>query len=537
MFTSGYLIRSSAAHPYNLFAVYVPIVLTRAFGIGRPVFRYLERLLSHNWVLRMTSGIRKQLYVVLEKDAVFFSQRHRVGDMLGILSDDIDRLQNMYLVTIFPSIIALFVYMVLVISFGIINLAFGAIIALLFGTMLFLSPLISLRMERRRKERQKTLRADSYRAVTDAVMGAYDWLISGRKQGFVTRSNAPAKKLNTLLRRSRQFERRRTFLLHIIFSLIVVIVLFWATQQFSSGGGVPNWIAAWVLALFPLFDVFVGVNQSVTSWPLYETSIKRLNAVQPHDEQFPAQVPVPTQWESLHINNISFRYDATSSLLKNLDLVIPRGTKLAILGRSGAGKSTLLKLLTGNLEPTKGTILLDTTPIRQLHDYQSTLFGVLNQHPFLFNTSILNNVRLGNLTATDADVRTALERAGLGDLIKSLPEGMDTLVEENGSRFSGGEQQRIALARILVQNTPIIILDEPTVGLDPITEQSLIDTIFTVCADKTVIWVTHHLQGVERADTVIFIENGTIAMSDSPQMLYETSDRFKHLYNLDHGVV
>lgn len=536
MFTSGYLISRSATHPYNLLAVYVPIVLTRAFGIGRPVFRYLERLLSHNWVLRMTSGIRKQLYVVLEKDAVFFNERHRVGDMLGILADDIDHLQNMYLISVFPSLIALIVYVVLIISFGLVNLSFAIAMAVLFGLIIFIAPVVSLRLERYRKERQKQLRATSYRSVTDAVMGAYDWLISGRQHDFTDLSDQPAKKLNASLRQSRQFNRRRVFCLNVIFACAVVFVLLWAGRQFDASQSSANWIAAWALMLFPLFDAFLSVSQGVTDWPTYETSIKRLNGLKIQDEQLlPVSSNVPVDWQAICIQHLSFGYVDTP-VLQDIDLTVPRGTKLAILGRSGVGKSTLLKLVTGDLAPDTGTVRLDETDVRSLHNDQSKLFGVLDQHPFLFNTSIINNVRLGNLSASTAVVYRALQQAGLEELIKSLPDGMDTIVEDNGQRFSGGEQQRIALARILIQDVPVILLDEPTVSLDPVTEQALLETIFKVCDDKTILWVTHHLQGVERADQVIFIKDGHIDVSGRPKQLYASSNRFRQLYQLDHGL-
>jgi ATP-binding cassette subfamily C protein CydC len=121
----------------------------------------------------------------------------------------------------------------------------------------------------------------------------------------------------------------------------------------------------------------------------------------------------------------------------------------------------------------------------------------------------------------------------LDELIKKLPEGYQTNMQETGQRFSGGERQRIALARILLQNTPVIILDEPTVGLDSITEIALLSTIFETLKDKTIIWVTHHLTGVENMDRIIFLDQGKIAMEGSHQQLLESEERYRRLYRLD----
>ncbi len=172
----------------------------------------------------------------------------------------------------------------------------------------------------------------------------------------------------------------------------------------------------------------------------------------------------------------------------------------------------------------------------RLQTQRASLFGVLDQQPYLFDTTVMNNVRLGNLQATDEDVKSAIAAVGLEPLITSLPQGYDTLVQEAGNRFSGGERQRLSLARILLQDAPIIILDEPTVSLDPITEKHLLDTVFTVLADKTIIWVTHHLAGIKHVDQVRFLEKGQFDMQGTPVELYRTEARFRRLYELDQGL-
>lgn len=185
--------------------------------------------------------------------------------------------------------------------------------------------------------------------------------------------------------------------------------------------------------------------------------------------------------------------------------------------------------------PQKGSVTLNGVPTSELGDDISKWVGVINQNPHLFDTSVLNNVRLGNIEASDEAVIEALYQVGLGDMIAALPEGFHTSVEEAGGRFSGGEGQRLALARILLQDTPIVLLDEPTVGLDPITEQILLDTLFTVLKDKSIIWITHHLQGVDQMDEVVFIENGKIEIQGTPQELLAENARYQRLYRLDRG--
>jgi ATP-binding cassette subfamily C protein CydC len=162
---------------------------------------------------------------------------------------------------------------------------------------------------------------------------------------------------------------------------------------------------------------------------------------------------------------------------------------------------------------------------------------VIHQTPYLFHTTIANNLRIGNEAATEEALWQVLARVGLKELVESLPEGLETMVDEAGLRFSGGERQRLALGRILLQEAPIILLDEPTVGLDPVTEQALIDTFFHELQEKTVIWITHHLQGIDAMDQVIFIEDGRLTMKGSPEELQRTNAHYQKLKQIDKGII
>src|SRR5699024_9589628 len=161
---------------------------------------------------------------------------------------------------------------------------------------------------------------------------------------------------------------------------------------------------------------------------------------------------------------------------------------------------------------------------------------VLNQKPHLFDTTIKNNIRMGNPQATDQDISAVVEQAQLTHLISSLPHGLNTSIEEMGQRFSGGERQRIAFEHVLLQNTPIILFEEPTISLDPITEQQVLNTILTATKNKTIIWVTHHLAGIEKMDQVIFLENGRIVMQDSHDVLLQSNERYQKIYQMERGI-
>ena len=540
MFTSGFLISKSATRPWNVLVVYVPIVLTRAFGIGRPVFRYTERLGSHNWVLKMTSDIRYKLYRSLESRASQSKEEFQTGSILGILAEDIEHIQNLYLRTIFPTLIGLLLYVLIVVMLGFFSIPFALMIALLLGILIIVLPLTSVAINRAKIYRRKYKRHVLYNQLTDSILGVGDWQYSGRYDEFLTRYNESESAVREEDIKLNRYTRFQDLVIQFVFGLIVLAIFFWAGTYFGDkGGSALNWVAAFTLAVFPLMDAFSPISQGVTELPMYEDSTKRLHELPQVEDEETAIASELTDLSfdqyDVCLEDVSFNYQSEGKvILSDFNLTIPTGQKIAVLGKSGTGKTTLTKLIRHDLVPDKGMITIGGHAVSEIAD-MSPHVGVLNQAPHLFNTSILNNVRLGNVEATDEEVLQAIKQAGLQPVVDTLPNGADTVVEEAGQRFSGGEQQRIALARILLQKVPVVIVDEPTIGLDPITENALLTTVFDVLKDKTVIWVTHHLMAIEKADRVIFIEEGAIKMDGSPQELKQTNEHYRHLLSLDYN--
>ncbi|WP_369351815.1 thiol reductant ABC exporter subunit CydC [Ligilactobacillus agilis] len=536
MFNSGYLISKSASHPSNILLVYIPIVLTRAFGIGRPVFRYVERLTSHNWVLKMTSNLRVKLYRILEQDAIFFKRDYSLGDVMGLLAEDINHLQNLYLRTIFPTVIAWLLYIFIVIALGFYSLWFALVMLFYFGVILIVFPLWSVLVNGARQKQEKVLKNELYTNLTDNVLGISDWIFSQRGQEYVELHEQAQADLYAVQAKLRKFNNLRGLLFELAYGGMALVTLLWASSQFvGDHGGAANWIAAFVLAIFPLVDAFAGLPAASQETNVYADSLERLNKLP--DQRVAKEVSeLPQAPYDLVVKDLSFQYGKNQKeVLTDLNLTIKRGQKLAILGRSGSGKSTLANLLRGDLKPTKGQITLGGVDVSVLNEQMADYIGVIQQTPYLFNTTLINNVRLGNEDASPEDVWAVLERVGLKKMVASLPKGLETMVDEAGLRFSGGERHRLALARILLQDTPIVLLDEPTVGLDPVTEQALITTFMEQLQGKTLIWITHHLKGIEQVDKVIFIEDGQLEMEGSPEELAKTSPRYQKLKAIDDG--
>lgn len=536
MFTAGYLISKSATHPYNILLVYVPIVLTRAFGIGRPAFQYAERLTSHNWVLKMTSHFRKQLYDSLEPDAVFLTGKYQLGDILGLLAEDVSHIQNLYLRTIFPMMVSWGLYLIIIVGIGIISPLMALWLLLLFGLMIFAVPFWSILVNGARQVAEKKQKNELYADFTDNVMGITDWTFAGRGDAYVAAHQKHENQLVATKAAMHRFELLRDFVQQLLLLAIAISLIIWGAENFGGvHGPSANWIAAFVLAIFPLDEAFAALPAAAQETNIYTDSLVRLNRLNQPEKPAVKKLSLHGPYD-FEINNLHYTYPQTDhEILKGLNLTIRQGEKIAILGRSGSGKTTLASLLRGDRTPTVGTISLNGVPTSEFGDQMAQYLGVMNQTPYLFNTSLANNIRLGDEEASDEQIWDVLERVKLKKMVERLPKGLNTMVDEAGLRFSGGERHRLALARILLKDTPIVLFDEPTVGLDPLTEQDLLDTIKEQLRGKTLIWITHHLQGIDMMDQVIFLEDGQLTMQGSPSQLEATNQHFRDLKAADQG--
>ncbi|RPK26091.1 thiol reductant ABC exporter subunit CydC [Paenibacillus xylanexedens] len=576
LFTSGFLISKSALRPENILMVYVPIVGVRAFGIFRAVFRYIERLAGHDAVLRVLADQRVRLYRILEPQALFLRSRMQTGDVLGALADDVERLQDIYLRTVFPAVTALVMYGGAVIAFGRVDLGFAVWMGLYMLFLVAVLPAISLKVTWKWRVRLKKENSRLYTRLTDGVLGLGDWLASGRATEFVQQQEEAEEQVDAIRRKLRRWTRWRDLMAQCVIGLMVVSVTLWAGNAASVGQLPAVMIAAFVLVLFPLTETLLPVGDAVEHLPQYRESLDRLKQLEgksdlqgqtgvddvggtgksisvvkngnmmagQSSESLPAANDIPDRRirlrippklrADIEINRVSYRYAADDSYaVHDVSLHLPQGKRLAILGRSGGGKSTLLKLIQGALLPSAGKVLINDLPVQTLGESITDVIAVLNQSPHLFDTTVANNMRIGRPHATDEEIRKVATQVGLSGLIESLPQGYDTPMLETGLRFSGGERQRIALARVLLRETPVIILDEPTVGLDPVTERELMRTILGILQGKTMIWVTHHLIGAEQMDELIFMENGKIAMQGSHEQLLAGEERYRRLIELD----
>ena len=541
MYVSGFLISKSSLRIGNILMLQVPTVLTRTFSLSQSTFAYLQRLTSHNLVLGIIEKMRSRVYKILEPHALKLKKEYKSGDLLGLIAEDIEHLQNIYLKTIFPSIVSLVLYVVFV------TLMFGydmsyAILATLFGLfIIFIVPFVSLTFTRRNFQVMKEAKYDLYKNFTSAIFGISDWISSNRVNDFMNEYQEKETRLLKKETKIKIFVHFRENLVNFIAGLTVFYMVY-SCWNMTLNDSIENvYIASFCMMALSVMSVSVMTSESVAHIPGYEVSIRRVKDFYAN-EQDDVDIDKALQNKEgnvIDIENVTFAYENGKNVLDNISLSIKKGEKVAILGRSGVGKSTLVKLLTGTYTDYTGSVsVLGKVPTEKM---LGTKISLLNQKPYLFDMTIRENLKLALLDkkeeVTDDEINSkieeSLEKSQLTRLISELPEGINTNVFETGSRFSGGERQRIAFARTLIQNNELLLLDEPTVGLDPKTEHELLKTIFEINRDKTIVWITHHLNSIKYMDRIIFIKDGKVEMNGTHEELYQTNEKYRKLYDMD----
>ncbi len=541
MYVSGFLISKSSLRIGNILMLQVPTVLTRTFSLSQSTFAYLQRLTSHNLVLGIIEKMRSRVYKILEPHALKLKKEYKSGDLLGLIAEDIEHLQNIYLKTIFPSIVSLVLYVIFV------TLMFGydmsyAILATLFGLfIIFIVPFASLTFTRRNFQVMKEAKYDLYKNFTSAIFGISDWISSNRVNDFMNEYQEKETRLLKKETKIKVFVHFRENLVNFIAGLTVFYMIY-SCWNMTLNDSIENvYIASFCMMALSVMSVSVMTSESVAHIPGYEVSIKRVKDFYAN-EQDDVDIDKALQNKEgnvIDIENVTFAYENGKNVLDDISLSIKKGEKVAILGRSGVGKSTLVKLLTGTYTDYTGSIsVLGKVPTEKM---LGTKISLLNQKPYLFDMTIRENLKLALLDkkeeVTDDEINSkieeSLEKSQLTRLISELPEGINTNVFETGSRFSGGERQRIAFARTLIQNNELLLLDEPTVGLDPKTEHELLKTIFETNRDKTIVWITHHLNSIKYMDRIIFIKDGKVEMNGTHEELYQTNKKYRKLYDMD----
>ncbi|MEU2072926.1 thiol reductant ABC exporter subunit CydD [Streptomyces sp. NPDC013489] len=512
MAVSGWLISRASEQPPVLYLM-MAVTATRAFGIGRAVFRYAERLVSHDAVLRMLAELRVSVYRRLERIAPAGLRRTRRGDLLSRLVQDVDALQDYWLRWLLPAGAALVV--------GVASAGFtawllpeaGAVLAVGLLVAGVLVPAVSGALARRAERRLAPARGALATAVADLLRGCAELTVAGALRDRMERTRAADRTLTGIASRQAAAAALGAGLSALVCGLTVAAAAVVGVRAVADGR--LDGVALAVVVLTPLaaFEAVTGLPLAVQYRQRVKHSAERvfevLDAPVPVHEPARPETP-PASPFPLELSGLAARHAGQDrEALAGFRLTLEAGRRVAVVGASGSGKTTLAQVLLRFLDVEAGTYRLGGVPAWELDgDAVRRLVGLCAQDAHLFDSSVRENLRLARTGASDEELREALRRARLLDWVDGLPEGLDTLVGEHGSRLSGGQRQRLALARALLADFPVLVLDEPAEHLDLATADALTDDLLRATEGRTTVLITHRLHGLDAVDEVLVLDEG-----------------------------
>jgi ATP-binding cassette subfamily C protein CydC len=481
-----------------------PLAL-RWFGAVRVVLRYAERLVTHAATFRALADLRVWFFRNLARGAAGGLGFRQAGDVLARLVSDIEALDGLYLRILVPLAGAVLLLPVLVIAIGLHNRLLAAAIGLLFAIAAFVLPWMGARMA----VRAGLALADTAGALRIAALDALTGLREVRAFGAEGRMLASVQAREAAMLSSQHELAGRTAwanaAAHLSGQIAILAVL-------VAAGADPVAAVASAFLVVAAFEAIGGLPRAGVLAGHIAAAAHRVVAA----AEAPISVPDPAEAEAvptgfaLRFEGVRFRWQIDRQpMFDGLTLEVPQGGRVALLGPSGAGKSTLAALALKVAAPQQGRILLGGADIAALNaaDVRSRI-GWLAQATHLFDDTIRANLLLARPEADDPALWAALDAARIGEMVRGLPDGLDTWVGEGGARFSGGQGRRLALARALLSPAPILILDEPCAGLDAETERAFLATLNEVADGRSVVLITHRLTGVERLDRIWRLSGG-----------------------------
>ncbi|MFJ3510844.1 thiol reductant ABC exporter subunit CydD [Streptomyces luteogriseus] len=514
MATSGWLISRASQHPPVLYLM-MAVTATRAFGIGRAVFRYAERLVSHDAVLRMLADTRVAVFRRLERLAPAGLRRVRRGDLLSRLVADVDALQDYWLRWLLPAGAAVVVSAASVGFTAWLLPEAGAVLAAGLLAAGVGVPLLTGVVARRAEHRLAPARGVLATRVADLLTGTAELTVAGALPARTARAREADGVLTRIASRAATATALGDGLTALISGLTVTAAALVGAQAVAAGRLDGVTMAVVVLTPLAAFEAVLGLPLAVQYRQRVRRSAERvyevLDAPEPvREPERPRQAPASPF--PLVVAGLTARHAGQDrEALAGLDLTIEEGRRIAVVGPSGSGKTTLAQVLLRFLDARAGSYTLagvDAYGLRS--DDVRGLVGLCAQDAHLFDSSLRENLLLARKDATEEQLRAALGRARLLDWADSLPDGLDTLVGEHGARLSGGQRQRLALARALLADFPVLVLDEPAEHLDLPTADALTADLLAATAGRTTLLITHRLAGLEAVDEVIVLDEGRV---------------------------
>ena len=514
---SGWFLAASALVGSSvLFNFFYPSSGVRGLAIGRTVSRYFERLVTHDGTFRVLANLRVTIFQKLIPLSPAKLSRYRHSELLNRLVADVDTLDTLYLNLISPFVSAVMVIVFIGIGLSFVSVQLAMMICGTLTLLLLILPTLFYHLGRKLGKIAIQARADYRSQFIEWVQLNAEFLLFGiQPQASDKLRRTERQWLAAQSRESQLGGLSNALLIAANGALMAAVIYFAASIEVPSAEQPLALIALVVFCVLASLEILMPIGIAFLHLGQVIAAAERLTDLTNQQPQvvFNGQA----KWQKIQPNqplirfeNVNFAYpDSSEPVLKQLSFEINAGQKIAILGKTGSGKSSLFQLLVRNYSPTSGQIWLNHC---QLSDFaEATLrenIVVLSQRVHIFSNTLRENLRFGNPNASDSELFSVLEKVGLAALAEQ--DELDLWLGEGGRPLSGGEQRRLGLARLLLSRAEIVLLDEPTEGLDRDTEQQILQLIFQHAEQKTLLMITHRLNRLTQFDRIYRLDNGEL---------------------------
>ncbi|EKO3964570.1 cysteine/glutathione ABC transporter ATP-binding protein/permease CydC [Vibrio fluvialis] len=531
---SGWFLSAAAVAGLTIaretFNYMLPGAFVRGFAMGRTAGRWGERVVSHNATFKLLTDLRIFFFEKLAPMIPGRVSNLRDADLLNRLVADIDAMDHVYLRLISPVTVGVLGIAALTGLLCWFDMALGLTLGGVLLVLLLVWPVMFYKLGKRNGAELTQHKAEMRVATLDWLQGYSELTIFGAESRYRDAIYAAQEKLLANQKVNASFTGLASALLLLANGWTLVLML-WLAADGVNGQAPDPMIALVVFAtmasvelLMPIAGAFQHLGQTLTS-------ARRLNEIilSEPDVKFPSEETRHSGQFDISFENLTFNYSGGEQpALKDVSLTIPAGNKVAIVGQTGSGKSTLIQLLCRYWDAQQGDIRIAGTRLQEWKESDlRAAISVVSQRVDILNGSLRDNLIMAKPTANDNELSAMLERVGLSKLLEA--PGLDAWLGDGGRQLSGGEKRRIGIARALLHNGPILLLDEPTEGLDKQTEQQIMALFKSHFENKTVIFITHRLVELETMDAVCLIEQGEIVEHGSHQALLAQQGRYFQL--------
>ncbi|WP_158140888.1 heme ABC transporter ATP-binding protein/permease CydC [Vibrio furnissii] len=531
---SGWFLSAAAVAGLTIaretFNYMLPGAFVRGFAMGRTAGRWGERVVSHNATFKLLTDLRIFFFEKLAPMIPGRVSNLRDADLLNRLVADIDAMDHVYLRLISPVTVGVLGIAALTALLCWFDMVLGLTLGGVLLVLLLVWPVMFYKLGKRNGAELTQHKAEMRVATLDWLQGYSELTIFGAESRYRDAIYAAQEKLLANQKVNASFTGLASALLLLANGWTLVLML-WLAADGVNGQAPDPMIALVVFAtmasvelLMPIAGAFQHLGQTLTS-------ARRLNEIilSEPDVKFPSEETRHSGQFDITFEHLTFNYSGGEQpALKDVSLTVPAGHKVAIVGQTGSGKSTLIQLLCRYWDAQQGDIRIAGTRLQEWKESDlRAAISVVSQRVDILNGSLRDNLSMAKPHADDCELSAMLERVGLGKLLEA--PGLDTWLGDGGRQLSGGEKRRIGIARALLHDGPILLLDEPTEGLDKQTEQQIMALFQSHFENKTVIFITHRLVELETMDAVCLIEQGEIVEHGSHQALLAQQGRYFQL--------